>query len=93
MTRTPSPKYPDPALERDLPSHRRTPGQPEAPCRMHLERRSSITVHGGVASNADDTDGMGFDPQRPQRRRPSDVIYVGAAVVVAVVLIAWALFL
>ena len=93
MTRTPSPKYPDPAPERDLPSHRRTPGQPEGPCRMHLERRSPVTVHGGVASNADDTDDMGFDPRRPHRRRASDVLYVGAAVVVAVILITWALFL
>ncbi|SVC30207.1 uncharacterized protein METZ01_LOCUS283061, partial [marine metagenome] len=50
-------------------------------------------VHGGVASDADDTDGMGFDPRRPHRQRPSDVLYVGAAVVVAVLLVAWALFL
>ena len=60
---------------------------------MHLERRSSGAVHGGVASDADDTDGMGFDPRRPHRQRPSDVLYVGAAVVVAVLLVVWALFL
>ena len=93
MTRTPSSRFPDPAPERDLRTHRRTPGRPEVPCRMHLEQRSSLAVHGGVASNADNTGGMGFDPQRPHRRRPSDVLYVGTAVVVAVILIAWALFL
>ena len=36
---------------------------------------------------------MGFDPRRPHHRRPSDVLYVGAAVVVAALLIAWTLFL
>jgi len=36
---------------------------------------------------------MGFDPRRPHRRRPTDVIYVGAAVVVAMLLVGWALFL
>jgi hypothetical protein len=50
-------------------------------------------VHGGVASDVDDTDGMGFDPQRPHRRRPSDVLYVSAAALVAVILVVWALFL
>jgi|TARA_B110000263_G_C14914774_1_gene332012 hypothetical protein len=36
---------------------------------------------------------MGFDPQRARVRRPSDLVYVGAAIAVTVVLLAWALFL
>jgi hypothetical protein len=34
---------------------------------------------------------MGFNPNRKHRRRPSDYLFVGAALVVAVVLVAWAL--
>jgi hypothetical protein len=34
---------------------------------------------------------MGFDPHRRYRRRPSDYVMVGAAVVVVVALLAWAL--
>jgi hypothetical protein len=34
---------------------------------------------------------MGFDPQRPHRRRPSDVVYVAAALIVGVLLVLWAL--
>lgn len=34
---------------------------------------------------------MGFDPNRPQVRRPSDYLFVGAAVVLCIVLLAWAL--
>jgi len=33
---------------------------------------------------------MGFDPQRPHRRRPTDVLYVGAAIVAGILLVAWA---
>ncbi|MED5233272.1 MAG: hypothetical protein VYD15_06625 [Actinomycetota bacterium] len=40
----------------------------------------------------DDTDTMGFDPQRSHRRRSSDVLYVGATVVIGILLVAWALF-
>jgi hypothetical protein len=35
---------------------------------------------------------VGFDPNRTQRRRPSDYLYVAAAIVVVVGLLAWALF-
>jgi len=35
---------------------------------------------------------MGMDPTRPHRRRPSDVIYVAAGLLVALVLVAWAFF-
>jgi hypothetical protein len=35
---------------------------------------------------------VGFDPNRKQRRRPSDYLYVAAAIVVVVGLLAWALF-
>ena len=34
---------------------------------------------------------MGFDPTRQQVRRRSDVVFVVAALVVAVALVAWAL--
>ena len=34
---------------------------------------------------------MGFNPYRPVRRRPADYVLVAAAVVVAVVLVLWAL--
>lgn len=33
---------------------------------------------------------MGFNPYRPQRRRPSDYAFVIAALVVTVALLAWA---
>lgn len=33
---------------------------------------------------------MGFNPHRKQRRRPADYLFVAAALVVAVVLVAWA---
>jgi hypothetical protein len=33
---------------------------------------------------------MGFDPNRPQVRRPSDYLFVGAAVVLCIALLAWA---
>ena len=40
----------------------------------------------------DDTDAMGFDPQRSQRRRPTDLLYVGATVVIGILLVTWAFF-
>ena len=46
----------------------------------------------GTHGKGDDTDAMGFDPQRSHRRRPSDVLYVGATVVIGILLVAWALF-
>ena len=33
---------------------------------------------------------MGFDPQRRHRRRPSDLLYVGAAILAGVLLVIWA---
>jgi len=33
---------------------------------------------------------MGFDPNRPQVRRPTDYLFVAAAVVVCLALLAWA---
>lgn len=33
---------------------------------------------------------MGFNPNRPQKRRPSDVIFVAAGLAVAVLLVLWA---
>ena len=35
---------------------------------------------------------MGFDPTRKQHRRPTDLLFVGAAVVVLVIALAWAIF-
>jgi len=34
---------------------------------------------------------MGFDPNRPQVRRPTDYLFVAAAVLVCLALLAWAL--
>jgi hypothetical protein len=33
---------------------------------------------------------VGFNPHRKQRRRPSDYLFVGAGVLVAVALVLWA---
>ena len=38
-----------------------------------------------------DTWAMGFDPTRPHRRRPADLVFVGAGLLVAVALVVWAL--
>jgi len=34
---------------------------------------------------------VGFDPQRTHRRRPSDLAFVAAAILVTAVAVAWAL--
>jgi hypothetical protein len=41
---------------------------------------------------ADDTGGVGFNPYRKRERRVSDYVFVIGAIVVALVLVAWALF-
>ena len=35
---------------------------------------------------------MGFNPHRPQKQRSSDVVFVVAGLLVAVLLVLWALF-
>jgi hypothetical protein len=35
---------------------------------------------------------VGFNPQRPKRRSPADYLMVGAAAIVVVGLVVWALF-
>jgi hypothetical protein len=40
---------------------------------------------------ADDTDRVGFNPFRQQRKRTSDYLLVAAALAVVVALLAWAL--
>ncbi len=35
---------------------------------------------------------MGFNPQRPRRKSPADYVMVGAALVIVVLLVAWAFF-
>jgi len=42
--------------------------------------------------SADDTDAMGFNPQRKRVARSSDYLFVGAAVVLCVGLVLWTLF-
>ena len=44
----------------------------------------------GSDTGADDTDGMGFNPFRAQRRSTGDYVMVAVAVVVCVLLVAWA---
>ena len=39
-----------------------------------------------------DTGPVGFDPRRPHRRRPSDLAFIAAAILVTVVAVGWALF-
>jgi len=39
-----------------------------------------------------DTGPVGFDPQRRHVRRPSDLMFVAAGFIVAVLAVAWALF-
>lgn len=41
-------------------------------------------------SGSGDTQGVGFNPYRPQRRRQSDYAFVGAAFLVMIVLLVWA---
>ena len=53
---------------------------------------SSTTDAGGREHRPNgDTGRMGFDPQRPRRRRPSDIAYVVAVLVVGTLLVLWAL--
>jgi len=92
-THTTAPRSPGHAPGPDLPNHPQFPEPEAVPHRKLLGRQSRTTLRGGVASGADDTDGMGLDPRRPHRRRPSDVVYVGAAILVAVLLLVWAIFL
>jgi predicted nucleic acid-binding Zn ribbon protein len=33
-----------------------------------------------------------MDPTRPHRRRPTDIVFVGAGILVAVLLVLWAFF-
>ena len=46
---------------------------------------------GAEGSPLHDTCAMGFDPTRPHRRRPSDLVFVAAGLLVAVALVVWAL--
>ena len=39
-----------------------------------------------------DTGSVGFDPQRRHVRRPSDLVFVAAGLVVVMIAVAWALF-
>jgi hypothetical protein len=41
--------------------------------------------------SADDTEGMGFNPNRRRVQRTSDYLFVGAAAVACVALMVWAL--
>jgi hypothetical protein len=45
-----------------------------------------------VAHPAHDTDDVGLNPFRQQRRSPADILMVVGALVVCVALVAWALF-
>ena len=45
-----------------------------------------------VSTNGDDTDDMGFDPHRKHVPRRADYVFVAAAIVAVVALVAWALF-
>ncbi len=44
----------------------------------------------GERGRRHDTDRMGMDPTRPRRKRPTDCLFVGAALLVTVLLVVWA---
>lgn len=67
----------------------------------HLQLKRAVSrrkaVKGTLTGSVDDGKGnmgntghMGFNPHRKQKRRPSDIIFVVAALVVASALVAWA---
>lgn len=35
---------------------------------------------------------MGLNPYRPQKQRPSDIAFVAAGIIVAILLVLWAFF-
>jgi hypothetical protein len=45
-----------------------------------------------VSMTGDDTGDMGFDPNRKRVPRTTDYLFVGAAVVAVIVLLAWTIF-
>lgn len=55
------------------------------PC-DRLEPRGPVCRGGG------DTDGVGYNPHRKYRAKPSDYVLVVVAVLAALALVAWALF-
>ncbi|HJL90604.1 MAG TPA: hypothetical protein QF905_09775 [Acidimicrobiales bacterium] len=56
--------------------------------RLGSTPRPPREVHDGTG----DTWTMGLSPKRYRQSKPSDLVYVGSVVVVAVILVAWALF-
>lgn len=56
------------------------------------EHDSKSRGQGGARHATDDTECMGMDPTRPHKRRPTDILFVGAGVLVAVLLVLWAMF-
>lgn len=56
--------------------------------RLRSTLRRPRVVHDGTG----DTWTMGLSPKRYRQSRPSDLVYVGSVAVVAVILVAWALF-
>ena len=61
----------------------------------HKQRESHAeksAAEGGGRHDRDDTEHMGMDPTRPHRRRPSDYLFVGAGILVALMLVLWAFF-
>ena len=63
-----------------------------ATARLVRERRRctrALRCAGGPRRH--DTDPMGMDPTRPHRRRPADLLYVGAGLLVVAALLVWAL--
>jgi hypothetical protein len=45
-----------------------------------------------VSTKGDDTDGMGFNPHRKRVARRADYVFVGAAILAVIAMVAWALF-
>lgn len=55
-------------------------------------QRQAPTGGDGLGTATTHTGLMGMNPYRKQRRRPTDYVFVGAAVILAVALIAWGFF-
>jgi len=45
-----------------------------------------------VSMNDDDTESMGYNPHRKMVRKRGDLLFVGAAIVIAIMLLVWAFF-
>lgn len=65
---------------------RRQPGAPDRPHRTGLPRERAREESGVTWLS------MGYNPHRKRVKRSSDIVFVGAAVLITVALVIWGLF-